>query len=1353
VIFVTPGLFFIVTPNITWQLSCSLIRFQHLDRRVGAQLGKEVTSKVLDGVNDLVIMAPIRDGFINAYENMTYATRLRIMAQALNDIREAAREHEKQVPFADASERILSLLDFRVGIIDNDLFEIDPKLGLRAKRYLYLVATFDGVGEPYIRLIWRPLGPLLDLLFCNCEGYVFAGDNSFQDYAEWVRSAQVDSAVFFTSTGITVKDQYYLRKLERLQRESDPASADLSIARLTCPDPGEEAAKARGLDPMTANRLALEALGVLYRLSDFYPRLDPLYLSTTSGAASTIVPEHHLLLRATNCILRGWDFQPLLPALDTLVFGRFKPLVDWYRSGLSEIGEDVFPSTMLTRPDSQLDPGQVQQGLLKGVIARRGALLMMTVRESRPARKFVSALPINFEDNPKPGEDGMLRTLGITSQGLMRLGVKRSHVDAFPIEFREGMAARSSQLGDAWDNHPRAWTLIERNWPPLGQSVAPPRPPVEMGEIDFVIQLRHVAKADDGGVALMAEIAQLAKEAAAMDVDLVAYELMETLFDKPGGMIVDHFGLNDSISQPLAKPDAEPNFTKRVGSKRDDVPLGEILCGYGNDRGDYATDGNQDMLRTSKNPSLDAKAEDRKEATRIQRNGSYLVIRKLRQDVSAYRDFLEQADQKLHMIPAAENRKEALAARIIGRYPDGRSLIDPTAAEPNDFDYSGDAEGAKCPFASHIRRTNPRKVEHGRPPQRILRRGMSFGPSFETDPEAPRGLMFMAYNANIAEQFELIQRWINGGNSAGVASANNDPLVGVGPRPDGKRVYRFEVDGQVVRVDIPKPFVKLEWGLYLFVPSKDVLKEITESDNQYYPTREPLEDDGTDFLTRLEKLPRSVQREEWHRILEDFDTKDQSEGDFSPDVYAAIRFRMGGSFVVPPVIDKQSYFARQQPKLAVLAKEDGSDLGQNEDNQRIIISASYDHVMQALSDWNSFSVETQLRRLTRTSGKIFVSEQPDNVYDDTGLDTDYWTESSETNKILFNFDYPEGYDDGYAAGESVLAALIQDAEFRHAALKLPGKPEFKMEIRREYFSLALGKLNAAWFGLPDDVHMKVGDWDWSSASKRIPLCPGDCLSPSRHAFFPRSLPIAEALAVDHGQAIRKAGEQFVARYYNKGTPVPGKISAAMFAMPGADEELLARNLIGIMLGATPPMDGSLRGIIYDWLSERTLWRYQADLRRAAGDKRAKGNFAAAKMALLRPLSEAMCKRPSPDLLFRTAKAEATFEPDTAAKAKGVSDITVKKNDLIILSLASAAQWQLCKPNSPRALETGVSVIFGGYRTGVHSEANVPAGEPVHACPSQKLAMGAMMGIMAALLDVGRIQAQPAGLILRISDWR
>jgi hypothetical protein len=136
---------------------------------------EEAASKTIDGITDLVVVAPIKPGFIAAFEAISHASRLDLVANALNRLRTAAREHERLVPFSDVTERILSLLDFRIGVLDKNLFglkrekDADEGLTLTPTRYLFLTATFEGGFEPYMRQIWRPLGPFLDLLFCNCE--------------------------------------------------------------------------------------------------------------------------------------------------------------------------------------------------------------------------------------------------------------------------------------------------------------------------------------------------------------------------------------------------------------------------------------------------------------------------------------------------------------------------------------------------------------------------------------------------------------------------------------------------------------------------------------------------------------------------------------------------------------------------------------------------------------------------------------------------------------------------------------------------------------------------------------------------------------------------------------------------------------------------------------------------------------------------------------------------------------------------------------------------------------------------------------------------------------------------------
>ena len=131
----------------------------------------------------------------------------------------------------------------------------------------------------------------------------------------------------------------------------------------------------------------------------------------------------------------------------------------------------------------------------------------------------------------------------------------------------------------------------------------------------------------------------------------------------------------------------------------------------------------------------------------------------------------------------------------MGRWPAGH----PKAGQPltqvpppdpllNDFNYDYDAEAQLCPFHAHIRRANPRvrvtSADGGVRPPRIVRRGMSYGPPVRSDDDVQtardalqqeRGLVFMAYNASLGEQFEVVQRWLAGGNSSGSYSGKAIP--------------------------------------------------------------------------------------------------------------------------------------------------------------------------------------------------------------------------------------------------------------------------------------------------------------------------------------------------------------------------------------------------------------------------------------------------------------------------------------------------------------------------------------------------------------------------------------------------
>jgi hypothetical protein len=198
------------------------------------------------------------------------------------------------------------------------------------------------------------------------------------------------------------------------------------------------------------------------------------------------------------------------------------------------------------------------------------------------------------------------------------------------------------------------------------------------------------------------------------------------------------------------------------------------------------------------------------------------------------------------------------------------------------------------------------------------------------------------------------------------------------------------------------------------------------------------------------------------------------------------------------------------------------------------------------------------------------------------------------------------------------------------------------------------------------------------------------------------------------------------------------------------------------VGAIPPMDGNLRGILVEWLGDKSLWRHQSALRSATRGKSADTDFDAARAVLYRPVSQAMCKRPAPDLLYRTAKGAAII-PVKPNQDGAPEEIVSMEGDLLVVSLVAASQRSLLKLQDGDDGQGDVSIVFGGGRKAAAQGYKIEGGQvipdpdagnrfPVHACPAQNMAMGAIMGIMAALLDVGTIQALPASLIVKINDW-
>ena len=177
--------------------------------------------------------------------------------------------------------------------------------------------------------------------------------------------------------------------------------------------------------------------------------------------------------------------------------------------------------------------------------------------------------------------------------------------------------------------------------------------------------------------------------------------------------------------------------------------------------------------------------------------------------------------------------EELLAAKMVGRWRSGAPLVlapehDDTELgtdqnRNNDFSYSEDMQGLKCPFSAHIRRVNPRDALKGDlvavNEHQFLRRGMNYGEPLPEgiveDDGAERGGVFLLIGAKLQQQFEFVQsQWIASGNFISHGT-EQDPMVG---NPDAGSVFTIPKRPVRRRLHGLPQFVVVRAGEYLFLP-------------------------------------------------------------------------------------------------------------------------------------------------------------------------------------------------------------------------------------------------------------------------------------------------------------------------------------------------------------------------------------------------------------------------------------------------------------------------------------------------------------------------------------------------------
>src|SRR5215470_499460 len=208
--------------------------------------------------------------------------------------------------------------------------------------------------------------------------------------------------------------------------------------------------------------------------------------------------------------------------------------------------------------------------------------------------------------------------LGIvfTFEGLKALGVPQASLDSFPIEFRQGMAARAALLNDVGTNAPANWEH-------------------PFGTPDAHVALAIYAKSNQD----LQKVLDLARKSH-HDLDQVSVVYRMEFGELPEGR--NPFGFKDGLHNPHVQGNGPAGSDKEASIKP-----GEFVMGYPDERGETA---------------------DAPIPVELRHNGTFVAIRKFHMDVAAFRRYLRAQ-------ASSPEEEELIAAKMVGRWRSGAPLV------------------------------------------------------------------------------------------------------------------------------------------------------------------------------------------------------------------------------------------------------------------------------------------------------------------------------------------------------------------------------------------------------------------------------------------------------------------------------------------------------------------------------------------------------------------------------------------------------------------------------------------------------------------------------------------------------
>lgn len=1304
-----------------------------------------ITSRHIRSSSELYLMVPIKTGFVPISELvLSYASRITAVLKALSELRQQKVERGHLDPYGP-----IELLNTIYRVQWSVLEPFDQRLHfaptvqsqLRTPQ-LILTSHFDSSWENYFSNLLDIGGPLLDLVFSHCEGYeTNSCEDGYERFSAFIRRHQrpVDF-LFANAPEVSIDDIRYFKQL--LLRDATQQGTAPRLPLQTVLDEAKalkNSAKGTPLNEHTRSAasgvLALAEVGRLL----FSNQVE---LKTRTGdrtgrqlyeeAIASVLeyePDVDRLVAALS------DADPSQPFETLRVLKHKVDRDNAAREARKQTLVDANSALPTLEDLKKLAPGNIVEEYeeIKG-----GVFIML--RCDQPEQ--LADLLVRLRDGAKASARGLYLSFGVTYAGLVRSGLSDDVLAQFPREFQEGMEERAGLFGDVGPfNHPRFWR------PPLKPGTESER--IYLGTVDVVVVVH--SKTSDGGLAARAHFDAVVKELDGLEV---LYELPLVRRDH------DHFGFADHVSQPIpAHKDGKTPVEDRNVTALGEFLLGYgdargrvadcanaernksshalfkdstflVVRKMVQDAGalnDYIADPHGTLPHHNGNSSLPAKiAEVLGVVGEISRKVVEPLLRvfethaekvdptTLGHDVRSLLALLIQLGMPSTWlrgtnrevgarVQKALSRASAgapsapppddLKALLVGRRQDGL-LRSPLTPDPksNHFDFSGDQGGAVCPFRSHIRLSNPR-VE-GTP--RILRRGMAFGPEAREGGES--GSLFMAYNASIAAQYELLQRYLNGGNPTGLSSYHNDILSGANNAAGMLRFVSTDPpgggSGGVGPLSLPdrpadRPFVTLRWGLYVFVPSPravDALHElIVKGDHNDELAKQAASsiERGQRRILELQAMPDDIASAEWKRLLEEAPEAGSEQARQADDVWAAIRADKG---------------------YLQIPAGPGKNAGATLPSCRVLVGTERAALKVLGDDGPTFSVSEYKNRFKKTIKDHYIAH--DVLPTLPAPAPSYAQLSTAPNTYVYELGTP-------ANGYTISRAHDEAKAICQQVLSAPGSFELELTSKvpngttprsalsvRDLAQIVVAKLCVAWFGLPIIV---------PPANGAPALPPGRDLTEALENFLITSRYIFQTNPEQFLGTDARGRRGNILNHRPAGSTSFAQDVSSDYQAQGLKnvQDLTDRASIGAVVGFAPPAVGAIVRVLDQWIETEELWNYQA---RGGSESVVRGHILAA-----------LGRTPSPTILYRTAVQEVNLQ-----------EVSAPKNAQVVVGLRSVYVDAVATPKGarPQPEMPPEAWLFGGDNRGTSNVAQ----NPPHGCPARAAGTDVLLGIVMAIFE-------------------